>query len=250
MINHITSLQNSKIKAWKALSKQTGDLSDRFFMIEGHHLVKEAYKSGLLKEIICVESLLDHALDIETTVVPQYIIEALSQQKTPQGIIGVCLKKEKPTFGEDGPIIYFDTINDPGNLGTMLRTSLAFGIKKCLISPQSVALYHPKVIASSQGAIFHLDAFMDDHEQRLEQLIQKGYTLFVTGFGPKTISLNQVTFPLKSIIVFGNESHGVSKVLLEKAKETIHIDMNHIDSLNVAIAHGIITYVLSKQLKL
>jgi TrmH family RNA methyltransferase len=249
MINHITSLQNSKIKAWKALSKQTGDLSDHFFIVEGHHLVQEAYKSGLLKEIICVESLLENAPEIETTIVPPYILEAISQQKTPQGIIGVCVKKTKP-IDDDGPIMYFDTINDPGNLGTMLRTSLAFGIKKCFISAQSVTLYHPKVIASSQGAIFHLDAFMDDHYQMVEQLIEKGYTLFVTGFGQNTTSLNDVTFPRQSIVVFGNESHGVSKVLLEKAKQTIHIDMNHIDSLNVAIAHGIITYVLSKQLKL
>jgi RNA methyltransferase, TrmH family len=249
MIHHITSLQNSKIKAWKALSKQTGDLAELFFIVEGHHLVQEAYKSGLLKEIICLDTVLEQAPDIETTIVPSYIIEAISQQKTPQGIIGVCVKKTEPIH-DDGPIMYFDTINDPGNLGTMLRTSLAFGIKKCFISAQSVELYHPKVIASSQGAIFQLDAFMDHHYHMIEQLIQNGYTLFATGFGPSTISLNDVIFPRKSIVIFGNESHGVSKVFLEKAKQTVHIDMSHIDSLNVAIAHGIITYVLSKQLKL
>jgi TrmH family RNA methyltransferase len=246
----IQSAKNEKIKALKLLANQRGPLADQFFIVEGFHAVTMASQAGQLKEVILIHP--DDFKPKKTEVVyqvPDHILQSLSSQKTPQGILGVCEKAplQKPRW--DGSIIYLDHIQDPGNVGTMLRTSLALGVQTVILSKGTCDLYNPKVLASSQGAIFKLTMIVDDHDLLLDQLKEFGYTIYATTLAAKAIPLNEVEFTQKNVLIFGNESHGVQASIVAKSDCNIMIPMVDIDSLNVAIAHAIITYTMKNKIK-
>ncbi len=128
-----------------------------------------------------------------------------------------------------------DQINDPGNLGTILRTAVAFNYDAVILSKSSVDLYNEKVVAASKGALFLIDAFYDDISK-----YAKGHVVIASALD-NAISLSECKKPHDFILVLGNESHGVSVELLDTADQIVKIDMNDsIDSLNVAVAAGIL----------
>jgi TrmH family RNA methyltransferase len=250
MHKSITSLQNPYIKDIKALSFQKGPMHESFFLVEGYHLVEEAFKKGLLIDVLTTT--VNIALDDSITqyVVPYYILESISSLKTPQEIIGVCKKKKNHVFDLKKPIIYLDKINDPGNVGTIIRTALALGFVQCVLSKGSVNPYHPKVISSTQGAMFSLNIFMDEEDSILSFFKSKGYQLVATTLHKEALTLNTFSFTPLTVIIMGNESHGVSEAHLALCDQFLMIPMQHIESLNVAIAFGIVAFEINKQLKL
>ena len=149
---NIDSKQNKTIKETKKLyDKKYRDLNNKF-IVEGKHLVDEAYKAGVLEYIITSG---DYDLDVKTFTTTDEIIKYMTNLPSPQNIIGVCKKNEKQNIGDK--ILILDQVQDPGNLGTLIRSSVAFDIDTIVLSDNSVDLYNPKVIRSTQGMLFNIN---------------------------------------------------------------------------------------------
>ena len=182
---------------------------------------------------------------VEYYLVSESVLNKLSQTKNPQGIIAICRKKEEKEISSDS-VIMLDNIQDPGNVGTLIRSALAFNFYDVVLSDDTVDIYNDKVIRGSQGAIFKVNIVYRDLSEEIKLLKEKGYQVFGTALtNGKT--MNSISFPKKSAIVLGNEGSGVRQEVLKATDANIFIDMNkEIDSLNVGVAGSIIMYELTK----
>lgn len=239
----ITSLDNKKIKNLsKLLIKKYRDEEGKF-LVEGEHLVIEAQKAGVLLEVIrCEDYEIDY--DVPTLVVSYEVIKKLSNTQNPQKVIGVCKKLETSKIGDRAVIL--DNIQDPGNLGTIIRSCVAFNVDTIVVSPNTVDLYNDKVLRSSEGMIFHIDVLKRDLETLIDELHFDNYVVYGTKVDGGS-SVDSINVPLKYAIVMGNEGAGVSNEVLEKCDNYLYIPMNtSCESLNVGVATSIILYELSK----
>ena len=243
----ITSISNPLIKDIYQLKQKKYRNQTRQFMIEGLHLVEEAYKNKVLKIVLSNdELLLNKFTDVRTILVNNQIIEKLSNTTTPQNVLGVVDIIENKFELVDKYLI-LDGVNDPGNLGTIIRTSLALGVNHLILSNNTVDIYNDKVIRATQGAIFKANIFYTDLEDIYIKLKQNNIKIITTSLEANK-TLNDLERIDKFAIVVGNEANGISNVSKEYADELIIIPMkNNIESLNVGIASGIILYgVLNK----
>lgn len=242
MIKTITSNTNEFIKYFNKLKDTSFSKKENKALIEGEHLVNEA--KDYLLAILTLKEI--KGLEIDQYIVTEEILKKLSSGKSFSKIIGlISLKKEEPI--KSNVLIYLNRVQDPGNVGTIFRTSLAFSYFDILIDEGSSYKYNPKVIQASQGSIFKLNIINSDYSH-LISLKKEGYKIIVTALNNNSIYLKD--FKLKDnekyVIVFGNEGQGVSKEIIDIADYVLKIDINNIDSLNVAIASGIILYSLKK----
>ena len=246
-MERITSISNPLIKDIYQLKQKKYRNQTRQFMIEGLHLIEEAYKNKVLKIVLSNdELLLNKFTDVRTILVNNQIIEKLSNTTTPQNVLGVVDIIENKFELVDKYLI-LDGVNDPGNLGTIIRTSLALGVNHLILSNNTVDIYNDKVIRATQGAIFKANIFYSDLEDIYIKLKQNNIKIITTSLEANK-TLNDLERIDKFAIVVGNEANGISNVSKEYADELIIIPMkNNIESLNVGIASGIILYgVLNK----
>ena len=232
----IMSKNNQKIKEACALKLKKNRLEKRLFLMEGIKNLDMALKYGVVKQIFTTIHLPKLKQDIETYKVNKEVLEKLSNSENPEGVVFVCEqlkpKKEKSQYHK---IVYLDQINDPGNLGTIIRTAVAFHYDAVILSKSSVDLYNEKVIAATKGAIFLIDAFYDEIDE-----YKKGRTVIATSLEEGSLPLIELPKYRDFVLVLGNESHGVSNEVFAKADVLTKIEINdEIDSLNVAIAAGI-----------
>lgn len=235
----IDSLDNKKIKEIASLKIKKYRDQYGLFLIEGKHLVDEAKKSGLLEEVI----LLDDEYDFDKKlIVSRKVMKKLSFQDSLPSIMGVCKIKDSKLIGSK--YLLLDGIQDPGNLGTIIRSSLAFGVDTIVLSKDSVDLYNDKVIRSTQGMIFHINIIRCDLEDVINK-IKGDIKIIGTSLGDST--------PLRSIdkleryaLIVGNEGNGVKKEILDLCDDIVRIEMNKdVESLNVGVATSIILYEMS-----
>jgi len=240
----ISSLQNERIKNLsKLLSKKFRDEEGKF-LVEGEHLVEEAFKSGLLLEVIKCEDVLGE-YNVPTTLVTYEVIKKLSNTVNPQRIIGVVKKIEEKELGSK--VLILDDIQDPGNLGTIIRSSLAFNIDSIVLSNNSVDMYNDKVIRSSEGMIFHLNIVRRDIKELIKELHNDGFKVYGTKVDGGT-SVDKVNVTNKYAIVMGNEGNGVKDEVLDLCDDYLYIDISDkVESLNVGVATSIILYELNKR---
>ena len=236
-----TSNNNKYIKHIKKLNEKKHRDECNEFLVEGEHLVLEAYKNGLLKELILNENS-DFKLDVNINYVSDSILKEISELSSPSPIIGICYKMKEKKIGNK--ILVLDGIQDPGNLGTIIRSSVAFNIDTIVLSLDSVDLYNSKVIRSTQGMLFNINIIKRDLNKFLPTL--KDYKIYGTKVnGGK--SLKNVEKVEKFAIIMGNEGNGVKKEILDFCDEFIYIDMNlSCESLNVGVATSIILYELNR----
>jgi TrmH family RNA methyltransferase len=238
-----TSTDNKKIKELKKLNiKKYRDQSNSF-LVEGEHLVLEAYKKGLLEELFLEENTkLD--LDVKTSYLSRNVIKFISELDNPSNIIGLCKKVEEKEIGNK--VLVLDDIQDPGNFGTIIRSAVAFNIDTIVVSNNTVDLYNSKVIRASQGMLFNINIIRRDLNVFVPELKKEGYQIYATKVnGGK--SLKTIEKMEKFAIIMGNEGAGVSDNLMSLANEYLYIDMNsNCESLNVAVATSIILYELDK----
>lgn len=238
-----TSIDNKKIKDIKKLKTKKYRDKTNLFLVEGEHLVLEAYKSGYLKELILEQDTL-FPLDVETLYVTNDIINYISDLETPSMVMGVCEKKERKNIGNK--ILALDGIQDPGNLGTIIRSAVAFNIDTIILGHGTVDLYNSKVIRGSQGMLFHINIISENLEDFLVKAKKDKYSIMGTkvthGNSLKTIEKKD-----KFVIIMGNEGNGISDEVEALCDEFIYIDMNPVcESLNVGVATSIILYQLDK----
>lgn len=238
-----SSIENKKIKNIKKL--YTKKYRDEYneFLIEGEHLVLEAYKKGILKELILEEGT-DFKLDIETSYVTSSVLKYISELSNPSKIMGICKKIEEKEIGKK--LVILDGVQDPGNLGTIIRSSVAFNINTIILSKTCVDLYNSKVLRATQGMIFNINIIERDLEEIIPKLKENNYKVYGTKVnGGK--SLKNIEKADKFAIIMGNEGNGVKPEILDMCSDYIYIDMNKsCESLNVGVATSIILYELDK----
>ncbi len=229
----LTSLDNPKVKALMKLKKAKERRKENKFIVEGPHLVEEAKKLDLLIEAFSLEEKEGY------TQVSKQIMDKLADTDTTVTEIGLCrmLKADKIT----NKILILDAVQDPGNLGAIMRSANAFGFKTIALGEGSCDIYNSKVIRSSQGAIFKLNFINVNIVEFLDKL--NGYDIYGTSV-INGIELDSVIKNEKIAIILGNEGNGISEEVFNKLKKNIYIPMENTESLNVAVAASIIMYKL------
>ncbi len=237
----ITSINNQTIKELDKLKqKKYRDLEQKF-LIEGEHLVEEAEKSGVLEKIILLENSEYHS-NLEKIYVLRNVMKKLSSLDTPPNIIGVCKMLSRKELGKK--VLLLDDIQDPGNLGTIIRSSVAFNVDSIVMSLNTVDLYNPKVIRSTQGMLFKINLIKDDLGQVIKKLKSKNIPIYTTNVngGENIKNINSTD---SYGLIMGNEGNGVKDEISALADRKIYIPMNSkVESLNVSVAASILLYEL------
>ena len=235
----ITSLNNPTIKEISKLkNKKYRDLTNTY-LVEGDHLVEEAYKNNILTKIILLEDTICN-YDIEKIYVTKEVMKKLTELDTPNKIIGIVKKNTPLPIGNK--ILILDNIQDPGNLGTIIRSSVAFDIDTIVLSPNTVDIYNPKVIRSTQGMIFYTNIITLELKEFINEIKTKNYTIFGTNVRNGK-NIKEITLPEKFALVLGNEGQGVSKEIESLCDDNIYIKMSSkCESLNVSVATSILLY--------
>ena len=234
----ITSASNNTIKALIKLKQKKYRDETGYYLVEGEHLVEEAMKA---KQVECLISTKDITSDLPIIVVSNEVMSKLSFTKSPQSIMAKYkIKKEKKLI--DGKrYLILDDLQDPGNIGTLIRTALAFSIDQVILSNNCVDLYNDKLLRSMQGANFHLSCIYGNLTQLISQLQEKGVVVIGSALenGKNIAQINRYS---KMAFVVGNEGNGMNPEVLAKCDDIGYIPINTIESLNVAIAGSIMMY--------
>lgn len=237
----ITSLNNDKVKYWVKLQEKKFRDQEGLFLVEGDHLVNESIKKGLAKEIITLD---DFQNNILTYKVTEEIMKKISKQQSISRISAVCFKMKEKEIGNK--VICLDNIQDPGNLGTIIRSAAAFNIDTIILNDKSVDLYNDKVIRSCEGMIFNVNVIRSNLKNKIIELKNNGYKVIGTSVKNNKL-LKDVIFEGKFAIILGNEGNGVSKEIEDLCDDYIYIKMNeNCESLNVAVASSIIMYEINR----
>ena len=172
-----TSINNDHIKEIKKLNqKKYRDLNNKF-IVEGEHLVLEGIKNNLIEEVLILEGL-TNKYDVKTNYVSLNVLKYITELDNPAKIIGICKKKNDIIQGNH--ILALDNIQDPGNLGTIIRSAVAFDIDTIILNKMGVDLYNSKVIRATQGMIFNINIVTSDLKEEIEKLKQKKYKILTT----------------------------------------------------------------------
>ena len=240
----ITSLDNKKIKEINKLKNKKYRDKENKFIIETKNIIKEAYKEGLLLELFIKENTNQELdIDIETNYVTEEVMNKIKQIPS-SNMIGIC-KKITPSKELGNKILLLDEIQDPGNLGTIIRSSVGFNIDTIVLSNKCCDLYNEKVIRATEGNMFKINILREDLVKTIEQIKNKNIKVFGTdvtnGIDVRNISLD------KYAIVMGSEGNGMSQKIRDLVDDNIYIKTNtKIESLNVGVAASIILYELNK----
>src|SRR6056297_1105347 len=235
----IRPASNNQLKLWRKLQQTKYRKKEGLFLAEGERCVEQIVENGFLKvKSIILEKGYRAGFEFEGAVfeVEPSEFENLSDTDTPQGILAVC---EVPDESDDlhqkksGLIVAFDAVQDPGNVGTIIRTAAWFGAAGLLMGHGTADPLHPKVVRSTAGATGALDYVKGDIAELMDG-------------GSDSIKLQSIKPEKKSILVVGNEGNGISEELFISGRTSVRIpgDDSVVESLNAAIAMGIGMYGL------
>ena len=241
----ITSLDNDRIKGYIKLKERKNRKKNNEFLVEGMHLVLEACKKGIVKEII-LEQDSSFITDLPIVYVTKEIINKISELDTPSNIMAVCKMMDDKIKGSK--ILLLDDLQDPGNLGTIIRSAMAFNVDTIVLSPNTVDLYNSKVIRATQGMMFHINIVIKDLKEVISDLKNKKIPIYGTRVD-SGIDVRNIEGKEKEsyALVMGNEGNGVSTDILDMCDEYLYIKMNDkVESLNVGVATSILLYELNK----
>lgn len=251
MIKEIQSVNNPYIKDLAKLKEKKYRNINKKYIVEGFHLVKEAYLKNVLKEVLYVDALDIKEINnpnISFIKVNKEVINKLSDTTNPQSIMGICeIKDVEIDYNDYDHLLILDGVNDPGNLGTLIRTALGFNIDLIVLSKDTVDLYNSKSIRATQGAMFALPIIYRDLEKELDLIKRSNIKIIGTSLNTnnKLDSLEKID---RYAIVLGNEARGAKESTLEKTDINVIIETNKkLESLNVSIAGAIMMYELNKK---
>lgn len=230
----IISQHNEQFKMWMKLKQKKYRDTSGLFLVYGPHLVEEAKRANCVKEIITTDE------SIEGTIISKALMEKLKTTETAYNICAVCYKKTLKIKSDK--VLILEDVQDPDNVGALLRSALAFGFKHIILSENSADLYNDKTIRASKGAIFHLMVERMNVYDATLKLKQEGYSIYATDIEGKTYYSKKK----KSVIVLGNEGKGITDRMLALADERIKINTQTVESLNVSVAGAIFMYEWSR----
>lgn len=251
MTTVITSSQNERVKTWKKLLSAKGRKAQQKYLLEGWHLVQEGLKANRVLECFMTQDNYDNYaqhITVPITIVTDEIVQLLAETKTSQAIFGVATLQYDKTIHPTGKYILLDALQDPGNVGTIIRTADAAGYSGVIVGNDTVDIYNAKTVRSMQGSQFHIPILKMPLETAIQQMQQKDYTVYATALDKNAQSLLTIP-PTQSIgIVVGNEGNGVSATILNAVNQTVYIPMpGQAESLNVSVAAGIVMYHFIKE---
>ena len=243
----ITSKANSVVKNAKKLHQKKYRKSA--YLIEGWHLFEEAVQAGVtIEKIFALESYQDQLASFPQTVwVSEDILLDLTDSQTPQGIVAVVQKEEVgQTDFSQGKFLFLEDVQDPGNVGTIIRTADAAGFTGVIVSDKSADIYSLKTLRSMQGSHFHLPIYRMSSQALLEEAKKAGIPVLATTLSKDSKDYRDLPHFDQFVLVMGNEGQGISPLMAESADQLVHISMKgQAESLNVAVAAGILIFHLS-----
>jgi TrmH family RNA methyltransferase len=235
----ITSLTNEKVKHVIKLNDKKYRQEFGEFVVEGTHLIEEAIAFGLCKSIFSLTE--DSLYPVETLQVSIEVMKKMSNLTTPPGMIGVCAMR--PSNALTDKMLILDGVQDPGNLGTLIRSASAFGFQTILVQ-NSVDLYNPKVLRSTQGGLFKINYMEIDIEKFIDE--HQEIRFIGTDLTSGIPFSNVHAIPTKIALILGNEGSGVNTSILNKTAYNIKIEMQAMESINVGAAGSILMYAFSQ----
>lgn len=246
-MEHITSLKNPKVAAWKALKDRKGRRESGCFLVEGRKMVEEALASAFDVETVLVQEDMElpDGLTMPVYELPAHVLAAVCDTKTPQGIAAVVRMKEQSALGKH--IVVLDGVQDPGNVGTIIRTADAAGLDGVLLSTQCADVFSPKVLRATMGSIFRMNLrTTDDLPGELTKLREKGYSILSSQLDG-TPFYEREKVAERFALIIGNEGNGVSEQVQQTATHRVRLPMRGgAESLNAAIAAAIMMYELMR----
>lgn len=236
----ITSLQNNLIKYYASLKMKKYRDQEKLFLLENMDLLNEALKFNIVKTILYVYSKPCDNDSLEYIEVNDEIIKKLSSQTTPGKFIAVChYLEEKKNIGNK--VIVLDGVQDPGNVGTILRSALAFGFDEMLLSLDSIDIYNDKFLRASKGSVFWMNIKRLDIKKELEKRKELEYQIITTSLDKTSLNYDKAKYEEKLCLVVGNEGQGIKKEIFDLSSLRVYIPMSEkMESLNVGVAASII----------
>ena len=240
----ITSKDNARIKNAKKLYKKKNRVDT--YLVEGVHLYEEACRSDFEIKQVFVTEKFSHLPDV--TLVSDEVMKFLSDAETPQGIVTeVSLPSHQLVPSLFTKLLILENVQDPGNVGTMIRTADAAGFSGVVLTKGSADIYSPKVLRTMQGSQFHLPVFQDvDATTFYQQLADEDVTVIATTLSDQSVDYKTIKTPENFALIMGNEGSGIMNETANVADILAHISMpGQAESLNVAVAAGILMFSLT-----
>jgi TrmH family RNA methyltransferase len=251
---------NNEIKLLRKLNRKKYREKEQRFIVEGERAVEQVLDNGLLEvEVVFVSERFKEQEDrfkgVEVCVLEESVLLEVADTENPQGILALCempdeIQPEK-LAGESGVIVATDAIQDPGNMGTILRTASWFGAKALIAGKGSVDVYHPKVVRSTAGATGSIPVLSGDLEKIFNKLENVGWKILLLDGSSDAEYLQSVQITPKTILVVGNEGNGIRESLLSSGRKKVKIDsapgQENVESLNAAVAVSIALWNCSIQ---
>ncbi|MFK5883566.1 MAG: RNA methyltransferase [Candidatus Izemoplasma sp.] len=231
----IRSVHNQFIKDVAKLSQKKYRDQQKLFLVEGYHLYEEAKKSNIIKHVLTTDKNIEGN---NVVYVTEQIIKKISNNPSAQSVVTVCENKFSQVVTDK--VLILEKLQDPGNLGTLLRSALAFGFKTIVLD-NCVDYLNPKVLRSTQGAIFKLSIIKQDTLTFINE--NNDYEIYGTALNGTALSSLK---PAKKVaLILGNEGQGLSSKVMGKTTVNITIPIEEIESLNVSVAGSIIMHFVS-----
>lgn len=253
-MKRIESIQNPLVKHWKKLmlNRKERDKSMEF-LIEGFHLVEEALKkeTTILTLIVREDVTIPegwNTKNLKVAVVTTLVAKEFAETERSQGIFAHCRQQVYREDEQDSwnKLLFIDAVQDPGNVGTMIRTADATGMDAVIIGKGSADPYNPKTVRSGQGSHFNIPVVSGDLTMWLEQSKNRGFSIIGTGLS-NSVNYTEVKVADKFALIMGNEGSGVNPELLAQTDANVIIPLyGKAESLNVAVATGILLYAYSQ----
>ena len=247
----ITSLQNPQVKAWRALNKGRSQRLDQGrFLAEGEHMAQEAVKEKKARALLIdaaarekYSALAQSAQGVSIYYLSSHVLEAICDAKTPQGIVAVCDLPENSGETSGNLLVALDGVQDPGNVGTILRTMDAAGFHCLLMDEKTADPYSPKALRASMGGVFRVPAMRCANlAETLGQLARDGYQILAGDLHGYPF-FRRPALGDKVCIIIGNEGAGISAAVMEQATMRLKLPMvGGAESLNAAVAGAIMIY--------
>ncbi|WP_054689588.1 TrmH family RNA methyltransferase [Fructilactobacillus florum] len=253
-MNRIDSKKNPTVKAIKKLTTPAGRKKANQYLLESWHLVGEALQHLPTTQINLIlatdQQLLQHQAalhDKNVTVISNEVAKELGATSTPQGIFAVVNIPKQRQFPQSlqGAWLLLDDVQDPGNIGTMVRTADAAGFTGVIFGDGTASQYNDKVLRAMQGSQFHLQLFRTDLLPLVKRLHQQNFPVFGTALDPNAQNYCDVQPISDFALVMGNEGNGMQPELLRQTTNNLYIPITgQAESLNVAVAAAILMFQL------
>lgn len=262
MLNIVSADNNAVKQIVKLNSSRSKRYEEKLFAIEGLRLCTDAFKSGVkVKTVFATSDALNkHKADVdeilnggaELAVVSPAVFSKISDTKSPQGIVCLCRMLDKNaglyTINNNGLYVCLETIQDPGNMGTIIRTAEALGFSGIVLSNDCCDIYNPKVMRSAMGGTFRMQFYeAQDMQEACRELNSMGLETYAAVVDKTAESVADIDFKGKGALFIGNEGGGLTQKTAGECKRKITIKMRgRAESLNAALAAGIIMWEMQK----